>query len=95
LSEDINGWQIKPHAKGDLLQDDWHLGLADFQASVFPLHLDNKLYIMGWSYALGMNCGYKNFPCPLNEAQCIEGWQIAQHERYCRGEETLMPFSDE
>lgn len=89
---EINRWQITPTHEGFPMHNDWHHGLNDFGNKQFPQHLSNKFYMMGWMHAMGMHCGYENYQATLNEAQYIEGWQIAQHERYCHNQETILNF---
>lgn len=91
---EIDRWQITPSYSGFPMHDDWHQGFNDFDAKEFPKHLDNKLYMMGWMKAMGMYCGYENFPTALNDTHYIDGWQCAQHERYCHNQETIIQFGE-
>lgn len=92
---EIDRWQITPSRSGFFIDDDWHHGFNDFDSKKFPEHLENKLYMMGWMRAMGMFCGYENLPASLNEAEYVEGWQSAQHERYCHNQETIIKFEDD
>ncbi|QSJ14147.1 hypothetical protein JYQ62_19610 [Nostoc sp. UHCC 0702] len=85
---------INPDKEGELNFDDWHEGFSDCSDKKFPQHLDNQAYIQGWCKALGMEAGYQNIEAFLDCKAFVDGYEEAQYECHCDGNETLLNFED-
>lgn len=79
----LSSWEINPTKKPDLSFDDWHEGFSDSDNRVFPKHLGNRAYMMGWLQSLGMTAGYAGLNCIVSEESYREGWNQADFERNC------------
>ncbi len=90
-------YEINPDKAGNLHYDDWHEGFGDCVDKKFPQHIGNKAYMNGWLQGLGMEAGYANVPASIDDKShesFIDGYQQAQHERHCHGNETLLKFDE-
>jgi hypothetical protein len=62
----------------DLHQERWHQGFRDGYTGIFPKHPSNRIYIMGWLYALGWQTGISNQLPAINDEAFFEGYESAQ-----------------
>lgn len=76
-------WEIDPSKKPDLGFDDWHQGFSEATDNIYPKHLGNRAYMMGWLEGLGMQTGYAGFQPIVNEESYLEGWSQGNYERNC------------
>lgn len=74
------------------MTEDWQQGFKDAEGKKYPQRPDNQEYMKGWCFALGLSLGYENILAFLDLDSFQDGYAIAQHDRFCDGQETVMKF---
>lgn len=74
------------------MTEDWQQGFTDAEGKQYPQHPNNQEYMKGWCFALGLSLGYENILPFLDFESFQDGYTVAQYERFCNGQATLINF---